>query len=56
MARLLRIAVAALGFLVYAWFGGVRNAARAKRRKALRRRAQARETSASTAPPAPPQR
>jgi hypothetical protein len=41
MARLLRIALGALGFFAYAWFGGVLNAARAKRKKALRRRARA---------------
>jgi hypothetical protein len=41
MVRVLRIALGVLGFLTYAWFGGVRNAARAKRRKALRRRARA---------------
>jgi hypothetical protein len=56
MARLLRIGLGALGFLVYAWFGGVRNAPRAKRRKALKRRARARETGVSSGPPAPSQR
>jgi len=56
MARLLRIALGALGFLVYAWFGGVRNAPQAKRRKALRRRARARETTGSSVPAAPSQR
>jgi len=33
--RLLRLAAAALGGLVYVWFAGVHNAARAKRRRAL---------------------
>ena len=56
MARLLRIALGAFGFLVYAWFGGVLNAPQAKRRKALKRRARVREASASSVPPAPSQR
>jgi hypothetical protein len=37
MARLIRIALGALGLLLYTWFGAVRNAPRAKRRKSLRR-------------------
>jgi len=42
MARLLRIALGALGLFAYAWYQGVRNAPRVKRKKALRRRARAR--------------
>lgn len=38
MRRLLRLALAALGLVLYAWFGGVRNVGRVKARKAARRR------------------
>jgi hypothetical protein len=38
---LLKLATAALGFLLYVWFAAVRLAPRAKRRKAMRRRARA---------------
>jgi hypothetical protein len=37
MARLVRIVLGAFGALLYAWFAGVRNAPRVKRRKAARR-------------------
>lgn len=41
LTRVLRIAAAAFAALLYVWFAGVRNAARAKRRRASRRRARA---------------
>jgi hypothetical protein len=34
MARLLRIALAAVGFLLYVWFAAVRSLPRVRRRKA----------------------
>ncbi|HEV8250286.1 MAG TPA: hypothetical protein VGQ15_09965 [Gaiellaceae bacterium] len=34
--RLLRLAMAAVGGLIYVWFAAVRNAPRAKRRRALK--------------------
>ncbi len=37
MARLLRLAGAALGGLLYLWFSGVRNLPAVRRRKAARR-------------------
>lgn len=37
LKRVLRIAAAAAGGLLYVWFAGVRNAARAKSRRAARR-------------------
>jgi hypothetical protein len=41
LKRVLRIAAAAAGAVLYLWFAGVRNAGRAKRNRALRRRARA---------------
>jgi hypothetical protein len=43
MARLIRLVLGALGLLLYTWFGAVRYAPLARRRKA-RRRAQTRAT------------
>jgi hypothetical protein len=40
MARLVKLALGAIGFALYAWIAGVRNAPRVKARKAARRRAQ----------------
>lgn len=37
MARILRLVASAFGFLLYVWFGAVRNLPRVRRRKALRR-------------------
>jgi hypothetical protein len=38
VARILKLAGAAFGALLYAWFAGVRNVPAVKRRKAARRR------------------
>jgi len=38
MARVIRLAAAALAGALYAWFAGVRSAPAVKRRKALQRR------------------
>ncbi len=37
IVRILKVALAAVGGVLYLWFAGVRNAPRVKARKALRR-------------------
>jgi hypothetical protein len=41
MARLVKLVLGAIAFVLYAWIAGVRNVPRVKARKAARRRAQA---------------
>jgi hypothetical protein len=37
MARLVKLVLGAIGFVLYAWIGGVRNLPKVKARKATRR-------------------